>query len=156
MNNPALPYAKTTGSRFGASSLAPRERRTKKFFRFKLRNLLKTLDSDEEIQDNPTLMACAFASEMAGSQENPNRPDERRVRCRDGAEPKAQAKRAQFRPTPERSKSQQREPRAAVDHAPTWRLSFVSMRWRLKSLMEANWNVPSLVSASIEPSEKIL
>ena len=35
-------------------------------------------------------------------------------------------------------------------------LAFVSMRCRLKSAMEANWNVPSLVSASIEPSEKIL
>ena len=34
--------------------------------------------------------------------------------------------------------------------------AFVSVRWRLKSLMEANWNVPSPVSASIEPSEKIL
>jgi hypothetical protein len=35
-------------------------------------------------------------------------------------------------------------------------LAFVSVRWRLKSLMEAKWNVPSPVSASIEPSEKIL
>ncbi len=35
-------------------------------------------------------------------------------------------------------------------------LAFVSLRWRLKSLIEANWNVPALVSASIEPSEKIL
>jgi hypothetical protein len=34
--------------------------------------------------------------------------------------------------------------------------AFVSLRWRLKSLIEANLNVPSLVSASIEPSEKIL
>src|ERR1700729_1169970 len=34
--------------------------------------------------------------------------------------------------------------------------AFVSLRWRLKSLIEANWNVPSPVSASIEPSEKIL
>jgi hypothetical protein len=34
--------------------------------------------------------------------------------------------------------------------------AFVSVRWCLKSLIEANWNVPSPVSASIEPSEKIL
>jgi hypothetical protein len=34
--------------------------------------------------------------------------------------------------------------------------AFVSLRWCLKSPIEANWNVPSPVSASIEPSEKIL
>ncbi len=32
----------------------------------------------------------------------------------------------------------------------------LSRRWRLKSAMEANLYVPSLVSASIEPSAKIL
>jgi hypothetical protein len=40
--------------------------------------------------------------------------------------------------------------------APASRLPFVSMRWRLKSAMEANLKVPSPVSASIEPSAKIL
>ena len=32
----------------------------------------------------------------------------------------------------------------------------LSRRWRLKSFIEANLYVPSLVSASIEPSAKIL
>ena len=35
-------------------------------------------------------------------------------------------------------------------------LALASTRWRLKSVIEANLNVPSLVSASIEPSAKIL
>jgi hypothetical protein len=58
MNNPALPHAETAGSRSGAFQRHGKSAR-KNFPLFKLRNPLKSLDSDEGIQENP---AGAFAA----------------------------------------------------------------------------------------------
>jgi hypothetical protein len=43
----------------------------KKFPRYKSRNPLKNIDSDEEIQDNPTFVSGGLRSETTRSQENP-------------------------------------------------------------------------------------
>src|SRR3984885_4331590 len=61
--------ASTACSRSGASD----KRLRKNFDRFMPRNPLISLDSDEEIQGNPTLIIGGFRNETARSQENPNR-----------------------------------------------------------------------------------
>jgi hypothetical protein len=77
MNNLALPHAKMLAP---VPPLRTREKSPRKNFpRFKPRNPLKSLESDEEIQDNSTLMTGGLQSEIATSQENPNdRPDQGR------------------------------------------------------------------------------
>ena len=49
MTNPALPHAKTTGARCGASNAM--KKAEKKVSSFKPRNQLKSLDSDEIVRD---------------------------------------------------------------------------------------------------------
>ena len=76
MNNPALPQAKNRGR--PATVPAPlnaREKAEKNCSRLKPRNLLKSLDSNERIQRNPTKSNPhdrGPRSETATSQENPN------------------------------------------------------------------------------------
>jgi hypothetical protein len=72
------PSARENASSRSAASNARKSPR-KNFPRFKPRNPLKSLESDEEIQDNSTLMTGGLQSEIATSQENPNdRPDQGR------------------------------------------------------------------------------
>ena len=74
MNNPALPHGLDRGLPFRRLSTL-RKRAEKKGPRFKLRNLLKSLDSDERIQGNPRESNAPerdLRSETATSQENPN------------------------------------------------------------------------------------
>ena len=69
MENPKLPHGLDRVlpfRRFG-------QKAKKNFDRFMPRNPLISLDSDEEIQGNPTLIIGGFRNETARSQENPNR-----------------------------------------------------------------------------------
>src|ERR1700738_4440205 len=75
MNNPALPPAKTGGPAPVPALRTPEKGVEKNFPRFKPRNPLKSLDSDERIQGNPrqsNLHQRGLRSETATSQENPN------------------------------------------------------------------------------------
>jgi hypothetical protein len=74
------------GLPFGASQREGKAR-DKTFPRFGPLNPLKSIDSDERIQGNPTLIIERLRIETATSQENPNRPDERPVRRREAAKP---------------------------------------------------------------------
>jgi hypothetical protein len=49
------------------AQLTPGKKREKKVHRFVPRNPLKSLDSDEEIQGNPTLMNGVFAAKRPGA-----------------------------------------------------------------------------------------
>jgi hypothetical protein len=68
--------------------VTPRKRAEKKIPRFKLRNPLKSLDSDERIQGNPTLMAES-SQRNRHEPRKPNRIDRTNVadRRREGAKP---------------------------------------------------------------------
>ena len=129
-----------------------RGKRRENFFLAKdPRNPLISLDLDERIQGNPrksNTKKPRFRSGKAIRQENPNGPTgaAARLRCR-GRFSLAEDARPAGLGVPSRFGSY-------LDADAV--LAFVSVRWRLKSLMEAKWNVPSPVSASIEPSEKIL
>src|SRR5277367_1962175 len=63
--------ASTAGFRSGASQRQEKGLR-KKFPRFKTRNPLKSLYSDERIQGNPRLISGGLRSETATRQESPN------------------------------------------------------------------------------------
>jgi hypothetical protein len=86
MSNPSLPRAKSWASRFDGFFRDDKSGR-KNSSRFYPRNPLKSLDSDERIQGNPTLIIGGLRSETATRQENPNRVDqtECRARRREGA-----------------------------------------------------------------------
>ena len=79
MNNPALPQAKTAGSRSGVS--APTDKEREKFFPPKARKPLKSLDSDERIQGNPrqsNTYQQGSSQRNGQGQENPKRIDRTR------------------------------------------------------------------------------
>jgi hypothetical protein len=72
MSNLPFRMASTGDARPGASSRHQDESAAKNSSSLFPRNPLMSLDSDEEIQGNPTLMIGGFRSKPATSQENPN------------------------------------------------------------------------------------
>ena len=68
--------------------VTPRKRAEKKIPRFKLHNPLKSLDSDDRIQGNPTFMGGVFTAKPPRAKKT-NRIDRTNLaaRCRGGAKP---------------------------------------------------------------------